>query len=388
MSESESNWKISGGIGQVVPVNPNFTPQSMLQGIGFPLRQVDNVPSPELEGQYPDAAVAQGLFMQWMGVWSAGLFYPKGSYVTDSGFACVANKITLDKPAPVPSEAPTTSLPTPWAGAVTQQQGAIVESGQTYTITSDGWIKGLRVQVPELLSTTNYRIIIIDRTDPNNLITQVIEEPILVAGDWSVVALLNRIVKAGTVLQITLDSLNSGSDTSVDGGWFYQGPTNIGVIPIAQNWTIDNGRTVFRINKFDLDGTDRGTELEGVIVGSKIAVVQTDDVGNTSNFNVRTVVDEGTYMRYGVTLLSETGGGVALGAATTIEIDIPIPLPTKYDEQTGVWGVTDPSWATVEGFLSFNGVKQAVPTSNAYGVDIEFEPAAVSEDWDIVALTT
>ena len=143
----------------------------------------------------------------------------------------------------------------------------------------------------------------------------------------------------------------------------------------------------FRINKFDLDSTDRGTELEGVIPETTISIVQTDDVGKSANYVVRTVVDSGLFMTYGVTLQSETGGGPDSFAICTLDIDVPIPLPTEYDEELLVWGAGDPAWATVEGFLSFDGVDQNVPVSNAYGIDIEFEPASISTDWDIVSFS-
>lgn len=381
----ENQWKIAGGVGiDPDPRDPNQP--VILQGIGYPLRPVDNVPltnAPNLED-----VVEQGLFMQWMGVWSAGKYYPKGAYVTDSGYACVANKLTLDKPAPVPSGPATFSLPTPWVGAVEQSNQSVVKSGQVYTIGEAGWIKRLRIQVPELLTTTNYRIIIFDETDPDNITSTVIEEPVLVEADWSTVALLNEGVRAGTKLRILIDALNSGSDTSVDGGWTYQGSTPAGTAPIAQNWTVNTGRTSFRINKVDLDGTDRSTELESVIPDTGIAIVQTTNVGLTSGYRVTTVIDQGTYMEFGVVLQNETGGGPQAGQICSIEIDIPIPLPTKYEEQTGVWGISDPTWASsVEGFLEFDGVDQGVPVSNAYGVDIEFEPASLSEDWDIVSFT-
>ena len=367
-------------MGVETPVDPNQP--YLTQGIGYPLRPIDNVPPTN----YPDigGAIAEGLFMQWMGTWSQGLYYPKGAYVIDGLFAAVANKLTLEKPAPVPSAPATFSLPTPWAGAVTQTNTSVVVSGQTYTFTETGWIKQLRVQVSELTANTNYRIIALFTPPDGDPVSTIIEEPVLIEDDWSLVALLNRLVVAGTVLRLSIDALNSGADTNISGGWQYQGPTQ-GVAPLARNWTVDNQRVSFRIDKFDLDGTDRGTELEGVIPDTTISVVQTDDVGLNSSYRVRSVTDNGTYMTYVVVLQDESGGGPLAGAVCTLDIDVPIPLPTEYDEELLVWGAGDPSWATVEGFLEFDGVDQGVPVSNAYGIDIEFEPASISVDWDIVA---
>lgn len=357
----------------------------MLQGIGFPLRPIDNVPfteSPEI----PNDVIAEGLPMQWMGNWESGKYYPRGAFVRDGEFTCVANKLTLDKPAPIPdpSDPATLGLPDPWVGVTVQSNTSVVVSGQTYTFSQSGWIKELKVWAPELTANTNYRIVIIDSTDPDNPTTTVIEEPVLTEDEWRVISLLDLLIPAGTVLSISLDALNSGADTNISGGWRYNGPSQAPTAPPAEGWTQDNQRTSFRIDKFDLDSVDRGTELEGVIVDSIIGVVETDNVGNTVGYRVTSVTDNTTFMTYGVVLQSETGA-ITTGAVCTIDIDIPIPLPTEYAEETLVWG-TPPSWASsVEGFLFFNGVDQAVPTTNAYGVDILFEPAEISEDWDIVS---
>ena len=74
---SNNNWRLSGGLGiDPNPIDPNQ--EVMTQGLGMPLRPIDNVPldnSPPLA----DGLVAEGLFMQWSGNWSDGKYYPKGS---------------------------------------------------------------------------------------------------------------------------------------------------------------------------------------------------------------------------------------------------------------------------------------------------------------------
>ena len=386
---SNNEFRIAGALGlEASPTDPS-TEEVLLQGLGFPLRPISTVPptdSPNLED-----IVATGLPMQWMGNWNSGLFYPKGSFVRDGEWTAVANKLTLDRPSPVPDpDDPATYGITDWiptAGnpPVTQSNDSVVVSGQTYTFAQGGWIKELLVWATELTSNTSYRIVIVDTTDPDNPVSSVIEEPVLIENDWKIVALLDTVVPIGSVLRISLEALNSGADTNVSGGWRFQGNTPAGNPPATQNWTIDNNRTQFRIDKLDLDGTDRSTELEGVIPESTITAVETENVGNATSMRVTSVVDSGTYMTYGVTLLTETGGGPAAGSVTTIDIDIPIPLPTQYAEQTLQFS-TLPSWASsVEGHLTFDGVDQGVPVTNGYGVDILFEPAEVSLDWDIVS---
>ena len=70
------------------------------------------------------------------------------------------------------------------------------------------------------------------------------------------------------------------------------------------------------------------------------------------------------------------------GVTTTMTATIPIAQTTKYDEIVGQ--VPTPAWATVEGFLQYDGVDQG-GSGNTYGVDVEFEPAIVNEEWDIMS---
>lgn len=384
---SNNDWRIAGALGlETEPTDPS-TQEVMTQGLGFPLRPVGGVPAK----QAPDASeiVALGTPMQWMGNWAGGKYYPQGAFVRDGDWTAIANKLTLDKPAPIPSAVASYSLDwtTPGPPPTVENNTSVVVGGQTYTFAESGWIKELRIWISVLTDDTNYRIIIINETDPERPVSTVIEEPVLVENDWTTISLLDMLVPAGTVLRMYVDALNSATETNITGSWNFEGPTNAGVAPAAQSWTRDNQRTNLRIDKTDLDGTDRSAALESVIPNSLIRMAETDSVGNASSYRVNTVTDQSTYMEYTVTLVAQSGGDVTAGAVTTVNIDVPIPVATEYVEELLVWG-TPPTWATsVEGFLLFNGVDQAVPTTNAYGVDILFEPAEISLDWDIVSFT-
>ncbi len=381
-------FRIAGALG----ISPNPTEDGgqeevILQGIGFPLRPISGVPSPETPPLGNDL-IAEGVPTQWMGNWQGGKYYPAGAFVRDGTVTaiCVVG-LTLEKPEPIPDpgDPESTGLPDPWVGASTESNTSVVVSGQTYTFSQSGWIKELKIYATELTGNTNYRIIIANVTDPESIVTSIIDDPLLTEDAWRVVSFLNSLILPGTKLSISIDALNSGADTNISGGWQYNGPTQPPAAPPVSNWTQDNQRTSFRIDKTDLDLTDRGTELEGVIPETLISVVETANVGNTVTYRVTSVTDSGAFMTYGVVLQDETGD-IGVGTVCTLDIDIPIALPTEYAEETLVWG-TPPSWAsTVEGFLLFDGVDQVVPTTNAYGVDILFEPAEISTDWDIVSI--
>ena len=370
-------WRISGGLGEPEVVN-----QVMTQGLGFPLRPVDGTPATGVD--FGDFVVAEGIFMQWMGTYQAGLLYPIGSVVLDGGWTMVANVHTVSKPAPEPQGTPA------WAMSDTPTWGesesiAVVYSGHIYEFTESGWISGLRITVPELTGTTNYRVVIADITDPNSIVTSVINDPLLTEDAWKNVGLYNTLVVAGQKLLVYIDALNSGSDTFVTGGWNYNGTSGNAPVPTPGGWSRDNQNQTLRIDKTDLDLTDRSSELAGMIPGTNIQYASTDDPNRSITFLVNgAVVDGGTYFQYPVTLVN-TGpsGQPAVGVTTTMSAAVPVAQSTKYVEAVTT---PTPAWATVTPVLEYDGVDQS-PGDVAFGVDINFDIAVVNTAWDIVATT-
>ena len=374
---SDTKWRISGGLG--VPDQPA---QVMTQGLGFPLRPVDNVPSTGAD--FGDFIVAEGLFLQWMGPHQPGLLYPTGSVVTAAGWTMVANTPNVTYPAPIPEGNPAWAMSdTPTWGE--DESEAVVYSGHIYEFTESGWISGLRITVPELSGTTNYRVVIADITDPNKIITSVINDPVLTEDAWKNVGRYNSLVIAGQKLLVYIDALNSGSDTFVNGGWSYNGSSGNAPVPALSGWTKDNNNQTLRIDKTDLDSTDRSTELAGMIPGTNIQFSATADPNTSITFLVSgAVVDGGTYFEYPVTLVSTGPSGQPTeGETTTMLASVPVAQATKYVEAATT---PTPAWATVTPVLEYDGVDQS-PGDVAFGVDIEFDIAVVNTAWDIMATT-
>jgi hypothetical protein len=122
----------------------------------------------------------------------------------------------------------------------------------------------------------------------------------------------------------------------------------------------------------------------GITVNSNMTFVET--LKPELSYSYRVVggpLDAGTYVEYAVELTG-TGAGGAPGAGqpTTMTATIPVPQATKYVELAAQ--VPTPAWATVTGYLAFDGVDQG-GSANTYGVDLIFEPAVISPDWDVMS---
>ncbi len=376
---TNTKWRISGGIGEP---DTQLEPQKMLQGLGFPLRPVAGAPLPGSGDFLENFPIAEGLFMQWQGNYQSGVVYPAGSVVLDAGWTMVALVLTIQKAAPVPEGNPTYALPTTPL-FVEQSNVSVVYSGHLYEFSEDGWVSRLRVWVPELSGTTNYRIVMVDITDPSAPVTSVIDAPILTENAWATVVLLNQLIFAGTKLLVYIDALNTGGDTQVVGGWNYGGSSGNVPVPAQAQWTKDNTNLTVRVDKTDLDTTDRTAELGGIIPNSTLQFVQTDDPAKSYTFRVAgTNIDGGTYFEYPVALLS-TGplGGPDTAAATTMTATVPVAQATKYVDVAGNPSAT---WATITPYVAYDGVDQGA-TNLSLGVDLEFDAAVISPDWAAMA---
>jgi hypothetical protein len=377
---ADNRWRLSGGIGVEEPIDPNQ--QYMTQGIGFDLRPVDGVP-PANADDIPEGLVAEGLFMQWMGVWTSGQYYPKGAYVRVSTFTSVANKLTLEDPEPHPTGPPEYIMPTPWTTGTTPSNVSVVECIHNITVNEPGWFDAIRMYTPATGPDIQYEVVVAITKPGQAREATRIANLVGAAGAWTQVALFHTAVTAGTLVELFLTSLNSAAATQIDGDWNYQGPSQTGA-PLPESWTVDNQQTNFRINKNDLTGADRSAALEAVIPGSIITVADLVTPALSAVYNVTGVFDNGTYMSYPVVLVLQAGGGPKAGSATSVNIEVPVPLATEYEEETGFFPAGNPTWGTVTTSLSYDDVDQGAPATTGYGIDIQFEPAAVSADWDIV----
>ena len=322
--------------------------------------------------------------MYWSGPWVAGTYEPN-EVVLDGEWLMICNNLTTERAGPQASGDPTWDLPDVPA-FVEQTFTGVAWTGHEYTLTQPGWITGLQVWVPELTADTNYRFILIDNTDPAAPIITTIEEPVLVENDWTTLRVTNAPFPAGAVLAVIIDALNSGSDTTVSGGWNRAVNNNtITADPGLNAWGTNNAETSIRVNKTDLDSTDRTTELMGIGAGSTITFAETLDSNRSMQWYINgDPIDQGTHISWANVSFNGpgTGGEPIIGNACTMTALVPVPASTRYEEIVG--GAPTPTWATVQGLKRLGGTDQPA-TSNAYGVRLLFQPAYVSPDWDIVS---
>ena len=332
--------------------------------------------------------------VNWRGNWGQQTYY-KHDMVFDVGYTMIANKETTDRAAPTPVGDPAWTLPEipPWGQ---YSATAVIYTGHFYQFTQTGYFRALRIWVPEVTDNSNYRLVVIK--NPNSSVPEVVAATLNITNedDWATVGIDTQLVLAGEEWLIYLDSYSSAGETTWAYNWLYGGVDNINE-PISGDWNHSQQNTVLRINWLDAETTPVDHQLELQVVPNTIFEIS--EVGNPANFIHYQV--QGAYVErtasteYTVTVVNTGGVWPPVGGTgTQIRAVQPVPDPTKFVGIDAYWtpynagAGTMPSWATITSFLQFDGVAQPVQGDEAYGIDLSFQPVIVSEDWDIVSLTS
>lgn len=319
--------------------------------------------------------------MDWGNKWAQGT-YGENDVIRDGDWTMVANKETSDRPAPQSLGAPENSVD-PSATFTTASDSSIIKMVHNFTLKKSGWFEQLRVRVPfwDLDSVT--RVTVLNVTEN---IFKVVNNPILTSDAWVVVLSESTIALTGSQYEIWLEYYNSSDAGNIDGSW----SSFIGVgVPASQDFTINNVTvpTVIEISHTDIDSGNRQVELDGVVVNSIISIVETGDVTRSIDLSV-TAIDtvSTTSTKYSVSVIQSGKKDIRNNRICTISIDVPITQPSQYSKITNYYPTNDPSYADITTKLYFDGVLQAGAT-DAFGIDLIFQDATVSDDWDLLALS-
>jgi len=324
--------------------------------------------------------------VNWRGHFVAGTNYRKDDMSHENGYIGISiGDNHSDRIAPVDigdKQYSTTGIT--WNTQPEESLG-VVRSGVRFVFTKGGFIESLYVRVPRLLAETKERIVILDITNPDKPVMTQIAEPNLVAGEWATVAVASKLVLPGTDLIIYIDAYTFSSSNTVTGGWTASNASDDA--PTTQRWNRNVAETVVRIDKTDLDGSDRTSDLMSILAGASLDFVETGNPSRRASYTVETdPIDRGSYIEYNVMWLSNgVSGAPRNNQATTMTANTPVYQSTQYDKADGWWSTSQPTFAVAGGYLTINGEEPAgFDPNNAYGVDIQFQESTKSENWELI----
>lgn len=327
-----------------------------------------------------------------VGIWDdVKADYKRGNIVRAGEWSCMA-KID-DPPAgqfpgPVPNGAPINSTADfapedPDPGEV----GTVVVSGHRMTFTVAGWLRNIRVWAPKLTTGTNYRLALVDITDPNVPRKLENQNPLLVEGEWATVSELNVPVTAGTVLEIYIDAFDVGSLDGFSTGYTIASRAVApDVSPTSGNMSIDDNDPFIYVNEVDLDGIARTAQFTGLPIGATIRLVNAGDADDYEIWTVQAVVGAPVSGVFTINAVrTEFAGSLPQGTTVSLAASQEVGASTEYARHATYWTTFgQPSYATVEGFLKFDGVDQPGEADSAFGLDLIYQPASLNDDWGLI----
>jgi len=263
-----------------------------------------------------------------------------------------------------------------------QSNASVVSMEHVFTLTKAGYLKNISVYTPAWDLDVVSKVILYNATTGGSA---VFNNPILTEAGWTLLGTGNSLVAIGDVVHVVSEFYHSSDSSNITGGW----TSLIDDALLAGANVIDfdsvTATTLVSVNHTDLDTTGRAAELDGVAVGSIIQVSETGDANRSFRAEV-TAIDTvpATSTDYTVTFLSQGGNAVRDNKTCTVSIDIPITTLSEYAHNVGYYA-TQPTWCTVATSLEYNGVDQGAATTTAYGIDVQFQEASISDDWDVVS---
>ena len=313
--------------------------------------------------------------MRWRGSYAPGHF-EVGDVVLDTDYTmvCVAPRGTLERAAPQPTGAPGWVWDgTPSTGA--SGSGNVVVYGQRYTVAAAGWVTAVRVYVDQADPDITYQpFSVVDPLGPTPLVS--LREPF--AGSqvgWQTVAIGKDPLPVGTVVDIGVQKVDrKGADSSFTRPWDYK--TKSGTPGDKEAWHQDGGGEI-RFNKTDANENDAGSDLSGVGPGDEIAAG-----GSAAVWTVVDVDERSSHVRFDVTpaaRISEDEYEFKFTSFATSLVD----YMYSPDAAPG----TGPGGDVSGFFLDDQGYDPNVTLDDhAYGVDVQFQAAIISPDWDFVGM--
>jgi hypothetical protein len=312
--------------------------------------------------------------VRWVQPYATGNAYEKNDMVLDDGWTMIANKDTSERASPQPIGVADWVVDPDVPGWMEQEPlGTLVVSGNTFTAGIDGYISGYRVYISEIGPETYYRGAIEIKYpggDPQSETSETFQPTSI---GWIEINSPTRIIPTGTVITALLEHENRASSITEVASWNYTSSNQDAVVLTGEAHR-RLSRTYVDFNKVPATPFVPGTvDLDSVVAGTHITTALSD-------WTVVGISDLGSYYRYEI-----TGGGNPVDGLVEFSFIIPsADVPQPYWENVGYWAANPPPSGTGEGFLSLSGGANT-GALNAYGTDVLVQPAAISEDWDVVA---
>lgn len=309
--------------------------------------------------------------MVWRGAWAAGT-YKLNEVVRRGPWTSVVTNPTGTSTPPDPQHTGTVTWQIPDAPSWELVSSTAKTVRTTLRINLPGWIKSIRYwNQPVTNITYDVQVTLAAGTDWIRQMTLISGEPSTASADvWIPVSLENPIfVQPGVYVDIARIAHNRTGGTSGTGSYNYSKPGNPVAPASGQILQANNDRGLLRVHKIGANSVDNSTALASLTVGSEISVTDMTWV-------IQSIADAGTFIDFRVLPATQSG----LTGTQTFTFTSFAPAATNYRRLTNYFA----SNSYIQGLVQVDGGTEA-GTEDAYGIDIQFEVANLSPDWQVLA---
>ena len=320
--------------------------------------------------QHPIGAVASlqpalDARMVWKDIWVAGT-YEANDVARDGAWTMVANVQTEERPAPQASGEPFNI----YDGTLDPQQSSskTVTFGTRYSALSTAWIISYRVDV-----TAGQHYVVIFVSDPlGTPVFTLLADITATSTGFVTLNVPAYLIGNGVVFDIIAQTNEPDPSPTISTfNYNYTTPQNASAPATGDIVHAGNSAGIMNINKTDSDAGNNAAFLEGLTPGDIISGLGIDWI-------IQSSTDLTTYIAFGV---SPAVQGSPTGISP-FDFETVSATPIDYGDDVNY----NLGNANVRGLFIIDGdYSSIVPDDNQYGVDIEVQPASVSDDWDLLA---
>jgi hypothetical protein len=301
--------------------------------------------------------------------------YYANDVVYDGDWTMVANTTTFDRAAPQPYGEPISEFE--GGGTFTTQtitDQSVVVVGQRYTADADtqGWLKQISIYSSVAAPSTEVEVWIVEDPlgSPRSNFLAKFNTPDV---GWYPVAVGQGVVSAGAQFDIFMYITNSGGGSLSFTGDYNYSIANTTPDPTSGEIHHQTNQTEIRISRDDDTGTDRSSDLANMEAGDEITLG-----------GITWTITEVLSRPSGGLNINVTPRSTETAGLYTVEfkyyLNATIPYATIANHYLG---------RPTRGLFSSTGsYGDVVENDNAYGVDVLFQQAVVSPDWDFLASGT
>jgi len=308
---------------------------------------------------------------EWKGTWTQQQ-YTINQQVLDEGYLAIANKTTVERPAPQRVGEPF-NIYQGTIGSTTATAKQVI-FGNKYSFLENVFFEGWRINV---VAGNRYTVYLVRDPDGENIISQIIQFVAQSSG-WVNLSAQSLIINAGnTYAVIAAVTEPTIVPITFNGNWNISQPQNITVPTSGQITQPRSDPGLLYINNIDNAVVNRSAELGSLEIGD---VIKT----GTNTWAIQSVSVQAGYFIFGVSpaLLNVNIGIQNFIFEETSEATLTYPLDPNY------WALNPSPIATMEGLLGIDiPYQDIIPDTTAYGIGVLLQTLVTSADWDIQAFS-